>query len=99
MYVIYSIIQYSKLYYHVVFFHCPAARFVPSEPEEKKEVCIGTLLAMYLVLLCSCYVCPQIKESLVEKPKKEKYIYRRAPYTKPVKKERKCLAYSTHEYV
>ena len=37
----------------------------------------------------------QIKESLVEKPKKEKYIYRRAPYTKPVKKESKCLAHST----
>ena len=81
----YIALQYAELYYLDVFFHCPAARFVASEPEEKKEVCIGTLLAMYLVLLCSCYVCPQIKESLVEKPKKEKYIYRCASYTKPVK--------------
>ena len=52
MYVCHNIVlQYAKLYYLIVFFHCPAARFVPSEPEEKKEVCIGTLLATYLVIV------------------------------------------------
>ena len=34
---------YVELNYLVVFFRClPAARFVQSEPEEKKEVCNGT---------------------------------------------------------